>query len=67
MRNRSRKKNQTSVQQTCCVSGKLKGMLKGLIKISFTLLVKEILSEIFHFEGLASLWSLVKQCFPWRS
>lgn len=66
MRKRSRKKNQTSVQQTCCMSGKLKDLLKGLMKIGFTLLIKEIVSEIFHSEGLASLWSLVKQCFRWR-
>lgn len=66
MRNKSRKKNQTSVQQTCCVSGKLKDLLKGSIKIFITLLIKEIVSEVFHSEGLASLWSLVKQCFRWR-
>lgn len=60
MGRKTRKKYRTSVQQTFCANDRPKGVFKGVAKFLLGLFIRETLSEVFHSEGVASVWSSIK-------
>ena len=66
MGRKTRKKNQASVQQTFCVNGGFKGFLKGAVKYLLGLFIREMISEVFHSESVASIWASIKEFIRWR-
>ena len=66
MGRKTRKKYRTSVQQTFCAKDHSRGFFNGVAKYLLGLLIREIISEVFHSEGVASVWSSIKDLFQWR-
>lgn len=67
MRRKTRKKYRSSVQQTFCVNDSFKKFLKGTAKFLLGMFIREILSEVFHSESIASIWASIKELIQWRS
>ncbi|MBC0853177.1 hypothetical protein [Pantoea stewartii] len=66
MSRKTHKKYQASVQQTFCVNGGIKGVLKGVAKYFLGLFIRETISEIFHSESFASIWTALKELIQWE-
>lgn len=66
MGRKTRKKYRTSVQQTFCAKDPSKGFFKGMAKYLLGLLLREIISEVFHSETVTSIWASIKDLFQWR-
>ncbi|GEM_PF-2076495 len=66
MGRKTRKKYRTSVQQTFCAKDRSKGVFKGVAKFLLGLFIRETLSEVFHSEGVASVWSSIRDLIQWR-
>jgi hypothetical protein len=66
MGRKTRKKYRTSVQQTFCANDRPKGVFKGVAKYLFGLLIRELISEVFHSEGFASVWASIKDLIQWK-
>lgn len=66
MSRKTRKKYRASVQQTFCGNDRSKGVFKGLAKFLLGQFFREILSEVFHSEGVASVWSSIMDLIQWR-
>lgn len=66
MSRKTHKKYQASVQQTFCVNGGIKAILKGVAKYMFGQFIRETISEIYHSESIASIWTALKELIQWE-